>query len=80
MEWNFVYVLQTGTWLFGIYGYQFLGAFAKLRKVTNAFRPRGTTRLLRDGFRWNFIFELFRKSVLKIQVSLKSEKNDGYFI
>ena len=37
----------------------------------------GTTRLPPDGFSWNLM--VFRKSVEKIQLSLKSEKNNGYF-
>jgi len=31
-----------------------------------------------DGFSWNVIFEDFKKSVKKIQVSLKSDENRGY--
>jgi hypothetical protein len=39
----------------------------------------GATRLPLDGFWWNLIFlRFFRKSVDKIQVSLKSHKNNGY--
>jgi len=41
--------------------------------------PHGKTRFPLDGFWWNSIFENFRKSVKKIQVSLKSDKNEGYF-
>jgi hypothetical protein len=66
----------------------FLSACAKLRKATISFvmfvclavRPHGTTRFLLDGFSWNLIFEYFQKSVEKIPLSLKSEKNSGYFI
>jgi len=69
----------------------FVGAFAKLPKTTICFvvsihssvcpsvRPRGTTRLPLDEFSWTFMFECFRKSVDKVQVSLKSDKNKGYF-
>jgi len=39
----------------------------------------GKTRLPMDGFSWNLIFEDFQKSVEKIQVSLKSDENKGYF-
>ena len=39
----------------------------------------GITRHPLDGFSWNFIFHCFRKSVEKIQVLLKSDKNNGYF-
>jgi hypothetical protein len=46
-----------------------LGAFAKLRKATIRFvmsvcpsvSPLGTTRILLDGFSWNFIFEYLSK-------------------
>jgi len=38
-----------------------------------------TTRLPMDGFVWNLIFEYFSKTIKKIQVSLKSVKNNGYF-
>jgi hypothetical protein len=61
-----------------------LGEFAKLRKVTVSFvmsvRPSvwnnsaPTERLV-----MKFNLKLFRKSVEKIQVSLKSDKNNGYF-
>ena len=66
--------------------YQFLDAFAKLRKaiisfvISLAVCPHGTTRLPLDGFSWNLIFENFvLKYVEKIQLSLKSGKNSGYF-
>ena len=42
-------------------------------------RPHRTTRLPLDGFSRNLIFEYFSKSFEKIQVSLKSNKNGGYF-
>jgi len=48
-----------------------LGAFAKLRKAIVSFV---TTRLPLDGFSLNF---MFRKYVVKIQVTLKSAKNNG---
>ena len=56
----------------------------KLRKATMSFvclsvHPHGTTRLPLDGFPWNLMFYYFRKFVKKIQVSLKSDKNNGYF-
>jgi hypothetical protein len=41
-------------------------------------RPHETTPLPLDGFALNLIFEYFRKSVEKIQVTLKSDKNNGY--
>ena len=42
-------------------------------------RPHGATRLSLDGFSYSLIFECFRKSVEKIQVLLKSDKNKGHF-
>jgi hypothetical protein len=58
-----------------------IGAFAKLREATVSFVmsvcPYGSTRLPVDGFWWNLIFKFFRKFV-KNQVSLKSDKNNGY--
>jgi len=39
--------------------------------------PHGTTRLPIDGFSWNSVLEDFRKSVEKIQVSLKWTKIKG---
>ena len=33
-----------------------------------------------DEFSWNFICDYFRKYVEEVQVSLKSDKNNGYFI
>jgi hypothetical protein len=60
-----------------------LGTFAELRKATISFAcsvcQKGTTRLPLDGFSWNFIFRTFRKPVDKIQDSLKSDKDNGYF-
>jgi hypothetical protein len=43
--------------------YSFLGAFPKLRKALSCLSvcPHGTIRLALDGFRWNFIFQLFSK-------------------
>jgi hypothetical protein len=41
-------------------------------------RPHGTTRFALHGFSWNWM-SIFRKSVEKIQVALKSDKNNGYF-
>jgi hypothetical protein len=45
-----------------------------------SFRLHGTVRLPPDGFLWNLIWVFFRKCVRNSQVSLKSDKNDGYFI
>ena len=65
----------------------FLGAFAKLRKaiisfvisVRSSVCPHGTTRLPLDGFDEIWYLLIFRKSVEKFQVSLKSDRNNGYF-
>ena len=59
-----------------------LGAFAELRKSATRFVMSvcpHTTWLPLDGFGWVLIFELFffRKCVEKIQVLLKSDKNNG---
>ena len=43
-------------------------------------RQHGTTRLPLDALRLDFIFEYFRKSVEKIQVLLKSDKNITLFM
>jgi hypothetical protein len=66
----------------GIIDVLLLGAFTKLRKATLSFvmslrlsmPPRGTTRLLLDGFSWNLIIFL---SAGEIKVSLKSHKSNG---
>jgi hypothetical protein len=41
--------------------------------------PYGTTRLRLEGVREICYLKIFRKSVKKIQVSLKSDKKKGYF-
>jgi hypothetical protein len=40
----------------------------------------GTTRLPKCGFSWIWNLSIFRKYVEKIQVSLTSDKNNGYLI
>ena len=66
----------------------FLGAFSIFRKATVSFVmsarpsvcPHGTTRLSLDEFSLNVIFGYFSKKTFdKIQVSLRSENNKGYF-
>jgi hypothetical protein len=42
-------------------------------------RPRGITGLPLYGFSWNLVFEYFSKICQRIQVSLQSDKNIGYF-
>jgi len=49
----------------------------QLRHVCPSILPHGTTRLPIDGFSWNSVLEDFRKSVEKIQVSLKWTKIKG---
>jgi hypothetical protein len=48
-------------------------------------QPRMSVRMKEPGFHWTDFhaicyFKLFRKSFEKIQVSLKSDTNNGYFI
>jgi len=71
------------------YYWVLLGAFAKLDKTATSLvmsirlsvplsARTNSSRL--EGFLLNFIFEYFlKKSVLKIQVSLKSDRNKEYF-
>ena len=63
-----------------------LGTFAQFRKATNScvmfFCP--SSRMEQLGFNWTDIHEIwclriFRKSVEKLQVSLKWDKNNGHF-
>ena len=42
-------------------------------------RLHASIRLPLDGFWWNWYLSFFRKCVEKIQVSLKSDKNNGHF-
>ena len=42
-------------------------------------RPHGTTLLPMDEFSWNLIFGDFSKIFRETEVSLKSDKNKGYF-
>ena len=66
---------------------EFLCAFRKiaksdcwLRRVCPSVRQHGKTRLPLDGFSRNMLFLYFFLNIfLKIQVSLKSAKNDWYF-
>ena len=68
-----------------IANYKFLSASANLWNSTTVFytsvRPSVHVTLLPlDGFSWNLIFEyFFRKTVQKIQIKLKPDKNIGYF-
>ena len=63
-----------------------LDAIAALPKATVSFvmSARPSVRIEQLGSRWSGFHEIwylsnFRKSVEKIQVSLKSDKNNGYF-
>jgi hypothetical protein len=69
--------------------YLLLGACAKFRKATTCFvlsclslrlsvRQHGTPRLPRDRLSLNLCLRIFRDFVKKIQLSLKSDKNNGY--
>ena len=65
----------------------FVGTFAKLRmtaiyfvmSVCPSIRLRGTTWLPLNDFYEIWFLSFFLKSVEKIQVSLKSDNNNGYF-
>jgi hypothetical protein len=62
--------------------HHFLGTIAKLRERLLAspclsVLPQGTAWLPPDGFSWNVIIT-YLKSIEKIQVSLKYDKNNGY--
>ena len=67
---------------------ELFGVFAKFRKTAVSFvmsvclsgHPHGTTGLPLDGFFIQFdIHVFFRKAVVKIQVLLKSDKENEYF-
>jgi hypothetical protein len=44
-----------------------------------SFCPHRKPRLLLDEFSWNMTLNIFKNSVEKLQVSLKSDKNNGCF-
>jgi len=50
-----------------------------LASTSLSVRPHGSSRLPLDGFSLNLVFEYFRTSFEKIQVSLKFDKNNAYF-
>ena len=62
---------------------QFLGTFAKLRKLILSYvfsvSLRGPALFPLDIFSWNLIFHCFSKSVKEVQVALQSGKNNGCF-
>jgi hypothetical protein len=50
-----------------------------LRHVCLSVRPNGTTQIPLDGFRWNLIPDYtFNKSVERVQITFKSDKNNRY--
>ena len=56
-------------------------AYYKIHHGWPSVCPRGTTRLLLQGFSWKFnIWVFFKTLSRKTQFSLKSDKNNGYFI
>lgn len=60
------------------------GAFANFimcvcLSISLSVRLNKTTRLPLKGIWWNLMFEIFRKPVDKIQVSVKSDKINEYF-
>jgi len=63
----------------------FLGAFTKLRKATTGFVCPSVRLLAQNNLAptvWifmKFVFIIFWKSLYKIQVALKSDKNNGYY-
>ena len=61
--------------------FSLLGAFAKLRKATISLVMSLSPSVDMEQllFPWTDSYEIFRKSVEKIQLSLKSDKNNGYF-
>jgi hypothetical protein len=76
-------------WTLGVFceaGSEFLGAFVKLQKATISFVMWVclSVCLEQPGNHWTDFNEIsylgiFRKCVEKIQFSLKSDKNNGYF-
>ena len=61
-----------------------LSAFAKLKKTAGSsvmsVCPSAWNNSVPSGWIWiKFDTEVFQKSVMKIQVSLKSDMNNGYF-
>ena len=71
-------------------GVSFIGAFVNLRRATILFNMSvhasvcPSVRMKQLGSHWTDFYEIcylctFRKTVEKMQVSLKSDKNGGYF-
>jgi hypothetical protein len=74
------------SWLLSQLKISFLGALAKLQKAIISFvlSVRPSVFMEKLGFHWTdfdeiWYLDLLGKSVSKIQVLLKSNKNDGYF-
>ena len=69
-----------------IFGWAFLDAFAELRKAAASLVRFvcPSVRMEQLGSNWHDFYDtwylsIFRKSVPKIQISLKSDKNNRYF-
>ena len=50
-----------------------------LASLCQSVLPHGTTLFPLYGYLWNLKFEYFSKNCRKVEVSLKSDKNSGYF-
>ena len=60
--------------------FEVVGAYARLPKLPLASSCMFVClRRERRGFHEVWYLSIFRKYIMKIQVSLKSDKNDGYF-
>jgi hypothetical protein len=83
---NIIFVRHKSSLSLTASGGWLLGAFAKLWKATTSFVTSvcPSVRMDQLGFHWMDFHEIwymsiFRKSVEKIQVSLKLDNNNGYF-
>jgi len=59
--------------------FQALSQNCEKRLLASSSPRHGTTRLSLDRFSWEFIFWLFVETVERVQDSLQSDKNNGYF-
>ena len=79
LTWRWFKAYVSEAWIF----YEFLGAFAKLLKATiswSCLSVRLSIRLEHLGSHWMDFYEIwYKKSVEKIQVSFKPDRNSGYF-
>jgi hypothetical protein len=80
-----LYWIKTTAMCMALFTLAFIGSFAKLRKATISYLMSVSLRPHEHlGSHWTDFHEIwylsnFRNSVQKIQVSLKSDKNNGYF-